>query len=216
MNFYKDNREIILGTVGALVIIFLALMMPIFSPELPLEKSALIGLCFSALAFLTVFITLLYTMARFRKAMAKPQIKVAFNEKGEQQATLTYKDGELNGLPSLWLINEGNAISRYFQIDFIIPENIGKQSQYVSDITRDNGKYILSYTNEGRYTLFVNRPYSDPNMVFWAAIDTKKCIEVYKDSFEIKYRIYGDWSETQEGALKVYVKKEQEASHAAG
>jgi hypothetical protein len=211
MNFYKDNREIILGTVGALVIIFLALMMPIFSPELPLEKSALIGLCFSALAFLTVFITLLYTMARFRKAMAKPQIKVAFNEKGEQQATLTYKDGELNGLPSLWLINEGNAISRYFQIDFIIPENIGKQSQYVSDITRDNGKYILSYTNEGRYTLFVNRPRSD-SMHLNAAIDTKKC----KDSFEIKYRIYGDWSETQEGALKVYVKKEQEASHAAG
>jgi hypothetical protein len=184
------------------------------------EMMALAQVVFNILAFAAILYTLYYASGQFRKSMAKPLIEVAFNEKGEQQATLIYKDGKLEaGLPHPWLINKGNAVARYFQINFIIPENIGNPSvsnylytlMYISFV-KANSDYILSYTNEGRYTLFVNRPYSDPNMIFGAAIDTKKCIEVYKDSFEIKYRIYGDWAETQEGKLKVNIHKQQEAT----
>jgi len=161
----------------------------------------------SAVAFVGLFIALMVAIAQFRKSMAKPRIKVAFNKNGEQQATLIYKDGKLTaGLPSLWLINKGNAVARYFQIDFIIPENIGKQSRY-KPIARDDGKYILPYTNDGKYTLFVNQPL-DSGIGLSAAIDTKKCTETDEDSFEIKYRIYGDWAETQEGKLKVNITKQ--------
>ena len=176
------------------------------------ETMAFAQLVFTILAFGFVLYTLYAALAQLRKSMARPQIKVAFNEKGEQQATLIYRDSKLEtGLPHPWLINEGNAVARYFQIDFIIPENIGKPSAWVP-LIKDNGNYILSYTNEGRYTLFVNRPYSDPNMLFSSAIDANKCVEVYRDSFKIKYRIYGDWAETQEGTLKVSIKKHQEVS----
>ena len=205
MNFRQERALVI---IGAIVIIALAIGLPFITKpcENLLPNFALSQLTFSAVAFFIIFLALYFTIVQLRKSMAKPRIKVAFNEKGGQQATLTYKDGNPLGLPALWLINEGNAISRYFQIDFIIPENIGKQSKYVL-IARDGGNYIISNTNDGKYTLFVNKPYLDPNMHLSAAIDKQKCIERYKDSFEIRYRIYGDWAETQEGKLKVNIKK---------
>ncbi len=199
---------------GGVFTLLLAIFLPLLtkpSEEL-LPYFALSQLAVSSVGFIIILVALCFTIVQLRKSMAKPLIKVAFNEKGEQQATLIYKDGKLEaGLPHPWLINKGNAVARYFQIDFIIPENIGKPSAYVP-LSKANGNYILSYTNNGIYTLFVNRPYSDPNMLFSSAIDTKKCVAVYKDSFEIKYRIYGDWAETQEGKLKVNIKKQQEVS----
>ena len=206
----KQFRRVFLamGIVGTVVMFVLIASAFISKPCANLLPTyALAELNVSALAFLAAWSALLFTIFLFLKAMAKPFIKVAFNEKGKQQATLTRQDGALSGQPQLWLINEGNAISRYFQIDFIIPENIGKQSRDVS-IARRDGKYVVSNTNDGKYTLFVNSPRLDPSIIFWAAIDTKKCIKV--DSFEIEYRIYGDWAETQEGKLKVNIHKQKE------
>ncbi len=209
MNF---KRERIFVIIGAIVIIGLAIGLPFCTkPDRTLLPNfALSQLAFSAVAFFIVFLALYFTIIQLRKSMAKPLIKVAFNKNGEQQANLIYKDGKLiTGLPPLWLINEGNAVARYFQIDFIIPEYLGKQSQYVV-IVRDDGKYIYSYTNDGKYTLFVNKPYQ--NIGINVAIDNKNCLD--KDSFEIKYRIYGDWAETQEGKLKVSIIKQEEAPDA--
>jgi hypothetical protein len=176
-----------------------------------IEVVAIAQLIFSAVAFTAIMLTLYISLAQLRKSMAKPLIEVAFNQEGKQQTTLTYKEGKLEvGLPSLphpWLINRGNVVARYFQIDFIIPENIARPGPYIT-LWKDDGNYILSYTNEGRYTLFVNRPSFDVNMLFSSAFDVRKCIEVYKDSFEIKYRIYGDWAEIQEGKLKVNINKQ--------
>jgi hypothetical protein len=174
-----------------------------------LPTYALAELYVSILAFAAVWITLIILIFQLRQSMAKPLIKVAFNKEGEQRATLIYrKDGRReNALPStIWLINEGNAVARYFQIDFIIPENIGKQSRLIDNITRDDGNYVVSNINDGGYTLFVNRPRPDPNMNFSPAIDIKKCIKV--NSFEIEYRVYGDWAETQKGELKVNINRQ--------
>jgi hypothetical protein len=209
---FKEAKKLNGLMAGGIICIVLAIVLPFISnPGADLlPKFALAQLAIAAIGFIVILVALCYTIVQFRKSMAKPRIKVAFNEKGEQEVTLIYEDGKLTGgLPSPWLINEGNAVARYFQIDFIVPENIGKQSQYIQyiSIVRDDGKYILSYTNDGKYTLFVNKPYSDPNIVFSAAIDTKKCAEADEDSFEIKYRIYGDWAETQEGKLKVNINK---------
>ena len=170
----------------------------------------------SAIAFPAIFYAFYSTAIQLRKSMAKPRIKVAFNEKGEQQATLIYKDGRLDArLPHPWLINKGNAVARYFQIDFVIPGSVGSPSAYVP-MRKDNGDYILTYINEGRYTLFVGRPYFDVNMLFSSAIDINKCRDISGNSFEIEYRVYGDWAETQEGKLKVIINKQQETSDAAG
>lgn len=207
-NFKEAKKANALVGAGIATIILSILLPIIIRPcenLMPVFTSAQLSI--SAVGLILVIVALCFTMEAFQKSMAKPWIKVAFNERGEQQATLIYRGGQLTTeLPSLWLINKGNAVARYFQIDFIIPENIGKQSRY-THIARDDGKYIISYTNDGKYTLFVNKPYLDPNIVFSAAIDTNKCMKINEDSFEIKYRIYGDWAETQEGKLKVNINK---------
>ena len=172
--------------------------------ELQRFASAQLGV--SAIGFVIILLTLCLVMVQVRKSMAKPRIRAAFNRGGDQQATLIYKDGNLiTGLPSIWLINEGNVVARYFQIDFIIPGNIGKQSRY-THIARDDSEYILPYVNDGKYTLFVNQNL-DSGFRLDAAIDTKKCAEADEDNFGIKYRIYGDWAETEEGKLKVNINK---------
>ena len=205
---FKEAKKLNSLVAGGIIAIALAIGLPFISnPGTDLlPKFTLAQLAISAIGFIVILVALCYTIVQFRKSMARPRIKVAFDEKGAQQATLIYKDKLTAGLPSLWLINKGNAVARYFQIDFIIPENIGKQSKDIS-IVRDDGKYIISYTNDGKYTLFVNKPYLDPNIVFYAAVDRNKCMKVNEDSFEITYRIYGDWAETQEGKLKVNINK---------
>lgn len=201
------KRTITFAIIGVLVVIALAIGLPFFSRpcENLLPNFALSQLALSAVAFFVVFVALVLTIFQFRKSMARPLIKVAFNEKGQQHTTLIYKNGKITAeLLPLWLINKGNAVARYFQIDFIIPENIGKQSRY-KPIAKDNGRYIMPCTNDGAYTLFVNKPHLGPNISI--AIDYEKCIQINEDSFEIKYRIYGDWAETQKGKLKVNINK---------
>jgi hypothetical protein len=209
----EEAKAILWGVIGATIVCLLGLALPfILSPKHTfLERIGLAQLSFSAIAFFAIFIALVIAIAQFLKSMAKPKLSLAFSEDGKTETSIS------DTMP-LWIINKGNAVARYFQINFIIPENIGNPSvskylytMYISFV-KDNSDYILSYTNEGRYTLFVNKPYSDPNMIFWEGIDTKKCIEVYKDSCEIKYRVYGDWAETQEGKLKVNIHKQQEAT----
>lgn len=199
-------------TLFAIVVVFIICVLTSLSTIIyKLDYSQMIstaGLLLATAAFYGVIYNMNFTAIQLRKTMAKPKIKVAFDENGEQGYTLNYKDVP-GDLPVLWLINEGNAVSRYFQIDFIIPENIGKQSVYKS-ITREDGKYIFSYTNDGKPTLFVNRPIQGPDTN--SAIDNKKCID--KNSYEIEYRVYGDWAETQEGKLKVVLSKQEVSPYA--
>ena len=126
MSFFEKNKWYISGFVVVLIIILLALLLPAFLFEFDyLETLGTQQLYFSIVAFSVIWITLLLTIRQFRKSMAKPLIKVAFNENGDQSFTLTYKDNIVTtDLPPLWIINEGNAISQHFQIDIIIPGSI--------------------------------------------------------------------------------------------
>jgi len=170
------------------------------------DTIAVAGLIFTILAFTAVLYSLYAVFAQLRKSMAKPLIKVAFNEKGEQSFTLTYKDNlPTNNLPILWLINEGNAITRYFQIDLIIPESVAKTSAY--NMVKNNGNYIFSYINDADHTLFVKRPQKFQNLNLSTLIDDHKCIKSSEKSFLLKYRIYGDWAETQKGELTLRIQE---------
>lgn len=207
--------------IGAFVAILAAwspfLLWPSNIPSINWARAQVV---LSAIAFPTIFATLYLTMVRLRKSMAKPKIKVAFNEKGEQETNLTYTDNNPHGLPPLWIINEGNEISRFFQIDVIIQKNIvnDRGKNLLSDIEHITLKefgndYIFSYTNEAKYTLFINKPYNDQDFILNFALDYKKCIEEFKNDFRLKYKIYGDWAESQEGILRVNIVN-KEAPHA--
>jgi len=217
MSYFEKNKWYISGFVVLIIVILLILLLPPFLFKF--NYSETLGtqqLYFSIVAFSVIWITLLLTIRQFRKSMAKPHIKVAFNEKGDQSFTLTYKDNRVtNSLPRLWLINEGNAIAQHFQIDVIIPKSITEPESKIKTLTetistRDNGNCIFSYTNTNDKDdiLFVHKPKQPKNLDFFIAIDTNKCIEASEDVCKIKYRIYGDWAETQEGELKIKVKKQ--------
>jgi hypothetical protein len=160
-----------------------------------------------------------FSTIQFRKTMSKPQIKVAFNENGNQQATIIIKDGQLQYWPRVWLINKGNAVARYFQIDFFIPEYIGKYDhsllyyephfEIISFNPKPNENYIMAYLNEGTPVFWVNRPSQPSKMFLVAALDQNKILCFSGDYFEIAYRVYGDWAETQEGKLRVNIEKKE-------
>jgi hypothetical protein len=183
------------------------------------QMIATAGLLFAVAAFSAVILNLNATYKQLRKAMAKPEIKLAFNKNGEQQIIVNYDDKNIGGLPRLWLINEGNKITRFFQIDIKIPENIGNYdvnkyphyTEYIS-FNKFDDHFILSYKNEGKYTLFVNKPHIISLWFLDKAIDLKKCIEIYIDQFILEYTVYGDWDESLGGKLKIILKK-QEVTH---
>jgi hypothetical protein len=218
LKFYRENKLIVWGAVCAIIIIGLGFTLPYRLGNQPslADGLAIIQVYYTAVGFLAITITLLVTMSQFRKSLAKPKIKVAFNEKGEQQTILEYTDHNPGGLPHPWLINEGNEISRFFQIDVIIPKNIGnyKVKMFLpnhpnTSFDEFGNDYILSCKNEGRYTLFINKPYYDTEILLDKALDINKCIELFKNDFTLKYNIYGDWGEPQGGELKVIIKKQE-------
>lgn len=172
-----------------------------------LETMTFAQVVFSVLMLLFVIYTLYAALTQLRKSMAKPQLKVSFNEQGEQSFTLTYKDNlPTNNLPILWLINEGNAITRYFQIDLIIPESIAKTSVH-NMVKNKSNYYIFSYINDADYTLFVKRPQEFQRLNLSTLIDDHKCIKSSEKNFPLKYRIYGDWAETQKGELTIRIQE---------
>jgi len=227
-NLYQDNKEIIWAVVIACLLIFGVLALPInFSSELTLLGTIGVRqLYLSAVAFLVIFITLVLTMSRFRKSMAKPKLHVIFSETMDSKTTLSVPQNAPQGQQidhelKLLVNNNGNAITKLFQIDFIIPSIYQPRLEAWSqlslgvpnapliphpDIDKENS--IVSLLNPERLHSFVNRPLKIPSILISLYPDR---YEEYRD-FEIKYRIYGDWAETQEGKLKVICKKKQEVS----
>jgi hypothetical protein len=203
------------STMAVLAVFVVCILTTISTIVYHLDYSQMIataGLLLATAAFYGVLYNMNYTTIQLRKILAKPKIKVAFSKDGEQQTTVTFKNGKLvTDIPHPWIINEGNAVARFFQIDFIMPEDIARPTGH-AETRREDGKYILSYPNEGRYTLFVNKPFFDKGMLFSSQMNLEKCIDWNNEYFIIEYHVYGDWAETQEGQLKVVINK-KEALH---
>ncbi len=216
-SFYKDNKEIIWGAVGAFLVIFLGLVLPpIFSPELSLlENLGVMQVSFTALAFFAVFIALILTMRQFRKSMAKPKLEVAFNENGDTKTTINvHKDKRESHNLNLWIINRGNAVTKLFQIEFEIPiilkphfgrAVINTLPPFIPPRPSSNtDKIIFPLCNDGNYCVFINSPCEFHRLTLTSEPNQYK---EYKNEYEICYRVFGDWAETQDGKLKVIVKK---------
>jgi len=225
-SFYKDNKEIIWGAVGAFLVIFLGLVLPpIFSPELSLlENLGVMQVSFSALAFFAVFIALILTMRLFRKSMAKPKLEVIFSETGNSETSIDIpEEKEVKHELKLSVVNRGNAITKLFQIDFKLPTIFAPRLEATTgliprlafagtstnpQVNADMTSTISYYSNEQVYC-FVNAPAP----IHMLVINTRpKEYNNYPPEFKIKYKVYGDWAETQEAKLKVICKKNQEVS----
>jgi len=213
--------ERILVIVGALIIVALAIGLPFLSKpgQDLLPKFALSQLSFSAVAFLVILLALYFTIVQLRKSMAKPKIRVAFNKEGATGVGINIRRDKSDDYNLyLWITNDGNAVTKLFQIDFEIPDIFdpelkgsigGRFLPYQTIRPSSNGDAsedtrIISFCNDGDFCVFVNSP------VEFLTLSLKSLpqnYEDYEEEYEIRYRVYGDWAETQEGKLKVICKK---------
>ena len=224
--------ERIIVIIGAIIVIALAIGLPfIFQPSDSLLPSfALSQLAFSAVAFFMVFLALYFTIVQLRKSMAKPKLEVVFSENGKSEYNITiHKDipegEEYKHEIELSVINKGNAITKFFQIDFLIPPlyrpRLDASSQLIRGVPNaplrpkfeiSESDSVVSTFNPGVITCFVNKPTKIPSLLIGTF--TEK-YDQYPKEFIITYGVYGDWAETQEGKLKIIIKK-QEVPHATG
>jgi len=205
------KQILVAGIVAFVVIVWLIVCAILVNPGAELLPTyALAELWVSALAFLVVWLTLILITFQFRKAMAKPELKVIFSENGKQEISIDiYKDKIIKQYLKLSVVNKGNAITDLFQIDFDIPDRFNPtiNSNTVNSVHhRANGNNrIVSFINKHEYVCFVNIPTPIPSLV----------LEIHKSEYDkysrhlvIPYKIYGDWAETQEGKLKVNINKQ--------
>jgi len=151
--------------------------------------------------------------------MAKPKLSVAFSKEGTTEVGINIRRDKSDDYNLyLWIINDGNAVTRLFQIDFEIPNIFdpklkgsigGRLLPYETIRPTSNGDAskdtrIISFYNDWDFCVFVNSP------VEFLTLSLKSLpqnYEDYEEEYEIRYRVYGDWAETQEGKLKVICKK---------
>ncbi len=220
MSFYERHKPVILGTVLAIVLVSLSLGLAyLVTYGLPLsDRFSAMQLFLSTVAFAGIFIALMVAIAQFRKSMAKPQLKLFFskdnNEFGEDSKTSmevnVYKDKYREVQLYLWIKNIGNSVATTFQIDIEVPSIFDptnfntKQGNLPSKLT-DNGNIRIYTRYNTKKICFVNKPeYIDDSIILGLHSDK---YDKYKNEYDIHYRVFGDWAETQEGKLKVNINK---------
>ncbi|MFC2021732.1 hypothetical protein ACFLTR_00730, partial [Chloroflexota bacterium] len=175
-------------------------------------------LILSAIAFIGVFIALMIAFAQFRKSMAKPDLKLVFNEKGDTETDINVsRINEMLNSKELWVINKGNAIAELFQIELEMPKIYypqfssftGRRELMLRGTTpeqaiTDKDKVVVSIYNTRQIPCFVNSPVQ---LTSHLSLKTNNQLyDEYKD-FKIRYRIFGDWNEVQAGELRVKCNK---------
>jgi len=180
------------------------------------EMIATAGLLFAVAAFGGVLLTLNATYVQLRKSMAKPKLKVAFTEDGKTETPITItRDRKKMHHLNLYIINSGNAITKLFQVEFEIPIilNPSFSRAVVNNIppyiphrpSSNRGKRIFPLCNDGNYCVFINSPCEFHSLTLHSEPSN---YEEYKNEYEIRYTVFGDWAEIQEGKLKVNIKKQ--------
>jgi hypothetical protein len=180
------------------------------------DTIAVAGLIFTILAFTAVMYSLYAVFAQLRKSMAKPKLKVAFTEQGKTETTIiiTQDKKEIHQL-NLYIINSGNAITKLFQVEFEIPISlkpsfsrtvVNNTPPYIPDrLSSNKGKRIFPLCDDGNYCVFINSPCEFHRLTLHSEPSS---YEEYENEYEIHYTVFGDWSETQEGTLKVKINKQ--------
>jgi len=207
--------------IGLVLLLIVMLLSVILTRELSVtlgERLSILQLVLSFFAFLAIIITLIITIRTFRKSMAKPKLEVIFSESGKPEISIDIpKEIEATHELKLSVINKGDAITKLFQIDFIVPAILRPRfdawsATYLGipspplnpplDMKED--ERIISFCSYEKVYCFVNKP-ARINTLLLGTLAEK--YDDYPNEFTITYRIFGDWAETQSGKLKIRVRK---------
>lgn len=220
-NFYKRHEPVILGAVLAIALTSLSLLLAnVASQGLELsDRLVVMQITLSSVAFVGVFIALMIAFAQFRKSMAKPKLRVIFSESGKSEISIDILKGkEVKHELKLSVINKGNAITKLFQINFIVPAILRPRFDAWSALflgipspplnplpNMSESKKLISFCSYDKVYCFINEP-ARINTLLLETLPEE--YNNYPDKFIITYSIYGDWAETQKGELTVRIQKE--------
>jgi len=206
MEKIKLNIAIIVGAILAILVVTYTL---VITYQLNLSYSDSVStaaLGFAIIAFLVMWITLCFTSVQLTKALAKPKLELSFNETGKTECDVKIKRGEIN--VELWIVNKGNAITDFFQVDIVVPiEVLGGLKTNIVGLVQGHimeHNVVSSLVNKHHFVCFINRPITIPYLNLKVLPGQE-----YKDRYELPYKIYGDWGEPQQGYLKINVKKSE-------
>jgi hypothetical protein len=197
------------GVIVALAAVILPLLI---SPDNEESlKWAIARTTLSAITIPIILVGFFYNTIQFQKTMAKPNLEVYFNKERNREHVIDLTEGKKE--IELWVLNTGNAITELFQIDFYIPRMFSPtiDCHIIDSVTRykEEANILVSFRNKHNYVCFVNIPIQISPLV----IELHPQLRNYVGEYEISYRVFGDWAETQEGKLKIILKK-REVSHA--
>jgi hypothetical protein len=164
---------------------------------------------------IAIIFTLTYTTFMFRRAIAIPIIKVTFNEARVSEITVNlYRSNSTDfreqKICDLVVTNTGEAVATIFQINLEAPQEASiatpeierRLRPYITtDRQRQKNIDIISICNNGM-PFFVNSPVKVTSLV-WRT--EPRCSTQLPFKFEIKYKVFGNWTGRQEGILIVHV-----------
>ena len=212
----------LLGLSVVAVIVCGLLSTYLFSRSYGLNRSETIALgqaIFSVIALMAILYSLWATGVQLRKSMAKPRLGVVFSENSSSEISLTIPQSrEVPHILKLSVVNKGNAITKLFQIDFVVPTIFdpkleptqGQIPQIAYAGIIDNPRRnpdmtsTIFYSSAERVYAFVNK--AVPICMLRLTTLPREYTN-YPREFNIKYFVHGDWAETQEGVLKVTCSK---------
>jgi hypothetical protein len=204
----------------AIVVIFIlgfAIWIAFFSPLLSFCQIQYIRFqsLLAVVSAIAIIFTLIYATIQFRKLIARPNIKVRFNDSDSNEVSAVLRKGErefhTQKICDIFVTNTGDAVAMVFQIDFEVPLSSGiavpeiyenRFRPYITISKRTwNNREFLSICNNGM-PFFVNLPIK----VAWLEWRTEPAYSTNLPfNLEIKYSVFGNWSGKQEGTLKVKV-----------
>ncbi len=198
--------------VVVLIILGVAIWLGFFSP-LPFEQAQYTKFqsMLAVISAIAVIFTLIYATIQFRRTIAKPKIRINFDEKGKTEGNITIPEKDRSqSILDLFITNMGDAVAYIFQIDLEIPRLYHpempslydpkfKEHITINQSNKNNDIQLVSICNNGM-PFFVNRP---TKILYLSFILNATDSNQYSADFEIQYKIYGSWAESQQGKLKV-------------
>jgi len=202
--------------MGAIIVILLVIGATIywnfFSPFRPQEASlqyASAQLVFTTVTIMGIVFSLLYATYQFRRSLARPIIKLTFDEMGATKKSIDLGVQQITALDiPIYAYNKGNKVATMYQIELRIPSVFERYLVRAQEGDRLDGKVIddssvftvsfYSY-NKPEYACFIDKYVP----IGKARLRVGNTVKSKSKNLKIAYKIFGDWGESQEGTLKL-------------
>lgn len=203
------------ATIVAILVIGLIVWYCLYSPFASQDeaiKYAQAQLYFSVVVIIGIIFSLLYATAQFRKSLARPNLKLTFDEEDVTKIFLNVEQKEF--VIPIYAYNKGDKVASTYQIQLEIPSIFEKYLIRESEGDRLPGKPSGGATTFGSADTFVVTFYSYNKPEYTCYIDkyipigkirlrAREGFYIKSKTLELDYKIFGDWGEHQKGSLQI-------------